>query len=420
MSETQIGDKAAKCSCDETHGGEDCLLDCPTNEAGEVCSGKGTCGARGKCECNTGFLGVLCDQACPGAESDAEECNGHGKCVAGEDNAPICECENTHKGSGCGAACPVTGGIICGGNGECSYDELSSQSQCKCNEGFMGTGCQFSCPGLHHNELSCSGHGTCSLFPSANTPVAAKCTECLEGFVGEDCSLRCPGLDEKGKACSGNGECQSVDGKASCQCAEGFMGLGCNIACPTSENGAVCAGAGQCLLNGDKAICKCADGNLGPGCEHPCPTNTQDNKVCSGRGLCSMDRDGERALCECNAGSVGETCDAGCPIGANTVTCSGHGQCSLDDNAGGCKCEDGWGKEDCSHPVCTATNAVFNKVTGQCVCPAGNICCDPDAMEAKRAKEMHIRKLRTENKDLSAMLTESQSMLEEAQRRRLR
>ena len=77
-------------------------------------------------------------------------------------------------------------------------------------------------------------------------------------------------------------------------------------------------------------------------------------------------------------------------------------------------------KHICVHFLGRLIKVFFSQVTGQCVCPAGNICCDPDAMEAKRAKEMHIRKLRTENKDLSAMLTESQSMLEEAQRRRLR
>jgi hypothetical protein len=60
---------------------------------------------------------------------------------------------------------------------------------------------------------------------------------------------------------------------------------------------------------------------------------------------------------------------------------------------------------------------VFNKVTGQCICPAGNICCNPEVVKAKQTKELHIRKLRSENTELQTMLTETQTMLNEAKRR---
>jgi hypothetical protein len=56
-------------------------------------------------------------------------------------------------------------------------------------------------------------------------------------------------------------------------------------------------------------------------------------------------------------------------------------------------------------------SAIFNKVTGQCVCPAGNICCNPKSLAAKRAKEAKIRQLRSKNKELSTMLEEAESRL---------
>ena len=59
------------------------------------------------------------------------------------------------------------------------------------------------------------------------------------------------------------------------------------------------------------------------------------------------------------------------------------------------------------------------QVTGQCVCPEGNVCCAPESVEAKRMKESKIRKLQSENKELSTMLMESEQMVSEAKRRRL-
>jgi len=414
------GSKVAQCACEATHGGEDCLLDCPTDAESNVCSGHGTCAAKGKCACADGFIGNSCEHQCPLSSKDGQVCSGHGKCnePEGEATRTTCECENGFEGPACASACPVSEGIICAGRGKCEYDSLAGQSKCSCDEGFKGRSCQFGCPGLHHNGLVCSGHGQCNLYPDSNTPVSAKCSTCLEGFIGADCSLRCPGLGEDGAACSGHGSCQKDGDGAKCQCKDGYKGLACNLECP-SEGGIACAGQGECTLVGDKAECQCKGGFMGDSCQHKCPRNTKDDKVCSERGECTISDEGAFAVCECNPGSVGDTCDSGCPIGANTLPCSGHGKCLLEANQGGCQCEEGWANEDCGHPVCTASNAVFNKVTGQCVCPAGNVCCQPEEMESKRAKEQSIRKLRTQNKELSAMLSETESMLSEAKARRL-
>merc|ERR1712146_166489 len=174
------------------------------------------------------------------------------------------------------------GGEACRANGKCQVD--GDKAVCKCKTGFLGNACQFSCPGLHHNDNACSGHGKCTLFPDTNNPVAAKCSKCLDGFVGHDCGLRCPGLGEDGNPCSGNGQCSQVKDTAQCSCKKTHKGAACNIACPVDEAGNACSNQGQCVQIGNKATCKCKEGFLGSKCQHKCPRNTKDNKVCSNRG----------------------------------------------------------------------------------------------------------------------------------------
>jgi len=340
-------------------------------------------------------------------------CGNNGKCAPqGAGGKAKCECKNGFMGPSCGAKCPVSEGSICAGRGTCKYDKVGSTANCRCEEGYMGASCEFGCPGVHRNQQGCSGHGACSLFPDTTNPVGAKCTQCLEGFVGRDCGLQCPGFAASGKGCNGQGKCSVVGAKASCKCKTGWMGAGCTIKCPTDAIGSSCSNRGQCNLQGKLARCKCKDGFLGRGCQHACPRNSRDGKVCSSRGSCVMAVDGNSAVCECMAGAIGPACDAGCPVGKNKLPCSGHGACQLQEKNGGCKCETGWKNADCGHPICTVPTAIFNKVTGQCVCPAGNISCNPKALATKRGKEASIRKLRKQSKELNTMLEESTRSLE--------
>jgi len=61
-----------------------------------TCNGNGTCiGNTGKCDCNSGFTGDLCDiVTCPGKPI----CSGRGTCAEGE---TVCECEEGFYGSDC-------------------------------------------------------------------------------------------------------------------------------------------------------------------------------------------------------------------------------------------------------------------------------------------------------------------------------
>merc|ERR1711918_153946 len=144
--------------------------------------------------------------------------------------------------------------------------------------------------------------------------------------------------------------------------------------------------------------------------------NTKTGKPCSDAGECVIAGDGASAQCKCNVGVVGSACDSGCAVGSNKLPCSGHGECELLGNQGGCKCASGWSGPDCGNRICTATNAVFNGVTGECVCPPGNICCAPQELESKRAKESRIRALQHENEELQQAFAETTRMLAETKR----
>jgi hypothetical protein len=73
----------------------------------------------GKCTCNRGYYGELCDQTCRGGSD--HPCNDHG-----------------HDGT-------------CNSDGTCS-----------CNVGYWGDTCQGRCPGVGTSTGICHGHGTCS------------------------------------------------------------------------------------------------------------------------------------------------------------------------------------------------------------------------------------------------------------------
>jgi len=409
------GTDQAECLCDPTHGGEDCLLPCEVDDQGNPCNGHGVCEAEGKCGCDGGFLGKACEFECP--VKDKQVCASHGKCVidapeSEDDEASVnCECHRGFMGPECHLECPKNPeGVVCAGRGKCGVD--GGHAVCKCETGARGKNCQFVCPGSLSSDHVCSGHGECHAHP-ADTPIAAQCTACDEGYVGIDCSLRCPNIDEKGRPCGGNGKCMETSGRATCVCEEGFLGDGCEFDCPRDRAGRACAAAGQCSVVGNKAQCACEEGYLGNNCDLICPMHTETKAVCSGHGECVIGPDGAKADCECEQGFTGRSCNEGCPVGGNKLSCSGHGECAILGTQGGCKCDDGFSGEDCSQYTCSAPNAVYNKVTAQCICPLGNICCERKSLEAKRVKEDKIARLEQESEQLHDQIQETQKMLQQ-------
>lgn len=64
-------------------------------------------------------------------------CSNHGVC----NDAGLCECDYSYRGSACHMRCPVDdGGFICYSHGECD-----ANAKCKCVRGYMGAACNQAC-----------------------------------------------------------------------------------------------------------------------------------------------------------------------------------------------------------------------------------------------------------------------------------
>lgn len=71
--------------------GIECKNQCPFNNLGIICSGRGECSqgtnGTGLCSCNKGWAGSNCEIECPGGSDDP--CRGHGVCM----NSGVCRCQ---------------------------------------------------------------------------------------------------------------------------------------------------------------------------------------------------------------------------------------------------------------------------------------------------------------------------------------
>ena len=120
--------------------GPACRGVCPTNLAGEVCNGHGSCHPlTGKCTCNGGFTGGECTIKCPGdanVNGVVVPCHGHGHCRRTGAIA-VCNCQHSWiKASHCGQQCPMgVNGRICSRRGQCTYNLDQDKSKCHCNPG---------------------------------------------------------------------------------------------------------------------------------------------------------------------------------------------------------------------------------------------------------------------------------------------
>ena len=208
--------------------------------------------------------------------------------------------------------------------------EIEPDCECECQKQHNnGVDHNFAC-----NDPLCNYHGKL---------VCGAC-ECCGDFFGPNCictnrsmmnqidpelSCRKPYTIQKNNAtitryepdiCSGKGECDEC-GK--CICPEEtesdhvtvirkFSGPFCDIICDNTncdrdKNGRLCGGCGIC----ECGVCKCDTCGVGEGsgnayygtaCEHAlrkCRSSPDDQKICSGNGLCQCDECECDCECEC-------------------------------------------------------------------------------------------------------------------------
>lgn len=128
------------CTCDLHYFGADCASYCHTHH---TCSGHGQCTDSGTCKCSKTYTELDCSV---GACGDENKCSGHGTCMGAN-----CQCDAGYYGSVCADACPGWNsleGKACSGHGGCG-DALPNQccanGVCYCQQGWWGEGCSLSC-----------------------------------------------------------------------------------------------------------------------------------------------------------------------------------------------------------------------------------------------------------------------------------
>jgi len=222
------------------------------------------------------LLRVDCCEPCPGACNNAWCDYKQGKCI----------CNDGWGGKLCNMECPlgckdietINRGVKC----EINPDPNSHGELCECKEGFYGWNCLVPCPGIRETDpmphAICSGHGVCGDFGyqsstgfGINNEIENTLTtacSCEHNWFGERCDITCPPDEETGKVCGGAGGVCVFDGvEASCQCLKGYAGPNCEARCPLFR-GSPCGFRGDCLWEDGRATCHCEKGFSGVGCEH--------------------------------------------------------------------------------------------------------------------------------------------------------
>ena len=137
-----LGDQP-QCQCEPETRGKECEVLCPgvaesfngltTILSGEECTGRGQCNEGGQCECledssgNALFLGEACTAECP-TDSAGLVCSGHGSCQLSGTGA-ACACDAGWTNPNCGCSDGTTAAKTCI-HGEC----LADLSGCSCHD----------------------------------------------------------------------------------------------------------------------------------------------------------------------------------------------------------------------------------------------------------------------------------------------
>jgi len=330
---TYICDKEGHVRCLPGWSDESILCKTPICEIdGETCQ-HGNCTAPGRCECEVGWYGDLCDKCVtlPGCKNGY--CEFPLQCICEEGwsglfcHKPICA-ENCSHGH-----CTVPGECVChpgwfGPNcdqcmesPDCVHGRcVDTPLQCQCYDGYQGTCCEEpKCSEGCHPE-----HGIC-MHPE-------ECW-CKGGWQGVDCSQCIPYWN-----CV-NGYC---DEPHECKCFEGFVGKDCNSTMNQDGNWGQWGAWSTC-----SATCGSGIETRKRLCNDPKPTG--DGQYCSKDGSVSTETRPCPGLISCSLGwsawSTFGTCSVTCGSGlrirsreclGDLSNCPGPSTDSIECDAGVC------------------------------------------------------------------------------------
>ena len=357
--------------CNYGFFGPDCL-ECKLCFNG-YCHGSGTNEGTGKCICNEGWTGKLCDNCNVGFYGkNCSKCN---NCKNG-----LCDGSNTRSGTGkCNCFNPYIGN-------NCS----------KCLDNYYGKNCSKKCSNVLCLDGKCNNDGSCKkcsigyhgdncdkcdkLYKSINnkciinTNLTEICNLPEYGYSITDnkygdCKL-CP-KDNYGLICSNNGNCNGIGtvfGDGKCDCFGNYTGNLCQyngllVNVTLCKNS--CSKNGNCLLHDNKYNCNCKDNYTGIDC-NVCKIGFIKNKF----NKCSR--------CEIGSNHFGKYCQkCNCLNGICNDGYKGNGTCSCYNGFTGYNCDnciDNYFGSNCS--ICPNCNnkgiCIDGKLgNGKCICNFG-------------------------------------------------
>ncbi|KAL4226739.1 Cysteine-rich with EGF-like domain protein 2 [Mactra antiquata] len=204
-------DKIKVCCPSNTYGPKckDCTggKDRPCQGNGE-CDGEGTRSGSGKCKCNDGYHGDICDECTDGyfeeskndTHTQCTQCDKSCKSTCWEDGPKGCdECKN--------------GWVMSEDDGCQDINECEDDVPCDENQYCTNTVGSYHCATCHRSCLGCHGYGN------------NKCEECKNGYRKEnDICNDINECEEDTTLCSGDKQtCNNVDGSYECQCDDNLL-----------------------------------------------------------------------------------------------------------------------------------------------------------------------------------------------------
>jgi hypothetical protein len=259
--------------CNKGFFGENCL-ECKICQNG-YCDGSGTNSGTGKCICDKGWSGKLCDNCDKGFYG--KNCTKCDDCFNG-----FCNGSNTIFGDG---------KCIC-------YQPYVGKNCNNCLDNYYGTNCSYKCTNSFCKNSKCNEDGTCK--------------ECIIGYEGRNCD-QCNKFYKKiNNKCILNTNLSEI-----CQLPDYGLSISDNkygmcLSCPKNNYGLVCSNHGYC--NGKGTVfgdgkCNCFNNYTGSLCDNHGMEVSKEmcNNSCSNNGVCL--KYNNKYSCNCKKNYTGIDCN---------------------------------------------------------------------------------------------------------------